>query len=122
LKKLIDDRTLTIEGDFIQVGAQPVADRVILAPSSKNRFNIISELPLDDYLKGVLPSEMPVQWPLETLKAQVMASRSYALSQIHEHDGDDFHLDDSIMHQVFSWANFLHANTAEQNRILQAID
>ena len=36
-------------------------------------------LDLEEYLKGVLPREMSTGWPLEALKAQAVAARSYAL-------------------------------------------
>jgi SpoIID/LytB domain protein len=38
----------------------------------------INSLPMDDYLKGVVPAEMPPLWPVEAVKAQVVASRGYA--------------------------------------------
>jgi SpoIID/LytB domain protein len=38
----------------------------------------INAVGMDDYLKGVVPAEMPPRWPVEAVKAQVVASRSYA--------------------------------------------
>ncbi len=35
---------------------------------------------LDEYLKGVVPSEVPASWPTEALKAQAVAARSYAIA------------------------------------------
>ena len=35
-------------------------------------------LGLDTYLRGVVPAEMPSSWPVEALKAQAIAARSYA--------------------------------------------
>lgn len=43
---------------------------------------VINQLPLEQYLYGVVPVEMPSTWPAEALKAQAVAARSYALSQI----------------------------------------
>jgi stage II sporulation protein D len=122
VNKTLPDESLVIDGDFMRANNTPVADRLVLIQSSKTKFDVISELSLDDYLKGVLPSEMPMRWPLESLKAQVVASRSYALSQIRVHEGENFHLDDSVMHQVFSWANYLNASQADQVKIIQALD
>ena len=34
---------------------------------------------LEQYLYGVVPSEMPASWPAEALKAQAVVARSYAL-------------------------------------------
>jgi len=42
----------------------------------------VNLLPLEEYLYGVVPAEMPAGWPPEALKAQAVASRSYALVQI----------------------------------------
>ena len=42
------------------------------------RVTVINFLNLEDYLLGVVPSEMPSSWPLEALKAQAVAARSYA--------------------------------------------
>ena len=38
----------------------------------------VNNVDMDDYLKGVVPAEMPPLWPIEAVKAQVVASRSYA--------------------------------------------
>jgi stage II sporulation protein D len=38
----------------------------------------INTVTMDDYLKGVVPAEMPPLWPVEAVKAQVVASRGYA--------------------------------------------
>jgi stage II sporulation protein D len=42
----------------------------------------INRLPLESYLTGVVGSEMPSTWPLAALKAQAVASRTYALQQL----------------------------------------
>ncbi len=36
-------------------------------------------LPLEEYLRGVVPAEMPALWPKEALKAQAVAARTYAM-------------------------------------------
>ena len=40
----------------------------------------IEEMPVDEYLKGVVPPEMGLKKPIEALKAQAIAARSYAIS------------------------------------------
>jgi len=39
----------------------------------------IEAMPLETYLRGVVPAEMPASWPAEALKAQAVAARTYAL-------------------------------------------
>jgi stage II sporulation protein D len=43
-------------------------------------LNAINGVGLDDYVRGVVPPEMPTSWPLSALRAQAVAARSYALA------------------------------------------
>ncbi|MDO3679326.1 SpoIID/LytB domain-containing protein [Paenibacillus ehimensis] len=45
------------------------------------KLAVINELPLEQYLVSVLGSEMSKEWPLEALKAQAVAARTFALKQ-----------------------------------------
>jgi SpoIID/LytB domain protein len=46
--------------------------------TTSTRLEVINELPLETYLRGVVPAEMPSSWPSEALRAQSIAARSYA--------------------------------------------
>lgn len=48
--------------------------------ASDGSMYLIGELGFEDYLNGI--AEVPRDWPIEALKAQVVAARSYALSQL----------------------------------------
>ena len=48
---------------------------------------VINRVGLDDYLRGVLPAEMPSRWPRAALRAQAIASRSYAVRRLHPGSG-----------------------------------
>ena len=41
------------------------------------KLTVINILPLEDYIKGVVPYEMTASWPLEALKAQALCARTY---------------------------------------------
>jgi stage II sporulation protein D len=47
---------------------------------AKGKLQALNVVALEGYLKGVVPSEMPSAWPVEALRAQAVAARSYALS------------------------------------------
>jgi stage II sporulation protein D len=47
---------------------------------TQKRLRIVNTVPLEQYLFGVVPREVPWRWPEETLKAQAVAARSYALA------------------------------------------
>lgn len=51
---------------------------------SHRRHRQLVTLPLDTYLTGVIGNEMSAKWPVEALKAQTVAARSYALYRINQ--------------------------------------
>ena len=53
---------------------------------SKGINYIVGGMGIDDYIKGVVAAEMPVSFPLEALKAQAVASRTYAVRAIENAD------------------------------------
>lgn len=64
---------------------------------------VVNELPLEEYLYGVVPSEMPASYPEEALKAQAVCARTYACRYI-LHAGLPAlgaHLDDTTAYQVY---------------------
>ena len=46
------------------------------------RLQLVNALGLEAYLLGVVPGEMPKHWPLEALKAQAVAARTYAVAHL----------------------------------------
>lgn len=44
-----------------------------------NQLMVMNELPVEKYLLGTVPGEIPPTWPMEALKAQAVAARTYAL-------------------------------------------
>jgi stage II sporulation protein D len=77
-------------------------DVAILADYTNNKCEVVNELPMEDYIASVLPREMNKSWPLEALKAQAVAARSYALYKIKGAQKRDelYHLESSEKHQV----------------------
>jgi stage II sporulation protein D len=50
--------------------------------ASGGEVEVINVVGLEAYLRGVVPAEMSASWPLEALKAQAVASRGYALTNL----------------------------------------
>ena len=57
----------------------PAAARSIVAGDGKN-LSVVNTVALEAYVRGVVSNEMPHDWPLEAVKAQAVAARSYALA------------------------------------------
>jgi len=60
----------------------------------------VNVLPMEDYLKGVVPAEMPPYWGVEALKAQAIAGRTFAIHKLGQ--GGDFDLRASESDQAYS--------------------
>lgn len=50
------------------------------AAAERGRLRVVNTVGLEAYLPGVVPGEVPRTWPVEALKAQAVAARSYALA------------------------------------------
>ncbi|RKQ30775.1 SpoIID/LytB domain-containing protein [Oceanobacillus halophilus] len=79
----------------IQINDRPYLGAVELRLEDKEFIRPVNQLPLEDYLKGVVPFEVFPDWGLETLKAQALAARTYAASHL------DQEIDDTISYQVY---------------------
>lgn len=65
---------------------------------------VVNELPLEEYLFSVVPSEMPASYPLEALKAQAICARTYAYGHMLRAGYPRYgaHVDDSTSYQVYN--------------------
>jgi stage II sporulation protein D len=76
-------------------------------------LHLVLHIGTEDYLKGVVPYEMSDSFPLEALKAQAVAARSYALKSIRT--DRDFDVYDNTNDQVYRGLN------SDKKNALQAI-
>jgi stage II sporulation protein D len=65
----------------LRLGGRPYRGSLVVR-SNGTTLSVINALELDDYVRGVVPSESPARWPLAELKAQAVAARSYALAEL----------------------------------------
>ncbi len=66
-----------------------------------NQIIPVNEVPLEEYLYGVLPGEIGTSFPEEALKAQAVISRSYVLFSKKNNKNVNFDVYDSVMSQVY---------------------
>lgn len=123
---------IRIDGKFYQI----YSDNIVLKPSSggfisaKNKWyrgyliiqnknqklTVINDVDLEDYLKGVVPSEMPSGWEFEALKAQAIAARSYALANLGKRASFGYDLKDTPEDQAYGGAS---AETSKTNTAVE---
>jgi len=68
-------------GEFIQVNGKSYRGSIELRNKNSGLLLVINELDIEDYLLGVVAAEIPHDWGPEALKAQAVASRTFALYQ-----------------------------------------
>ncbi len=65
-------------------------------------MTVINIAPVEEYLRGVLPKEMIQSWPIEALKAQAVAARTFVLKNREKHKKDGYELCATTHCQVYS--------------------
>jgi len=101
--------------DIAGVGIYRGALEVVTTDSDSGSLNVINALPVDQYVKGVIPNESPASWPQAALRAQAVAARSYGLSV--QVEGNGFDLYDTTSSQVY---NGFSSETAASNEAADA--
>ncbi len=78
---------------------------IIMIQNKNGKLTVINNVPLEDYIKGVVPSEMPSGWAYEAQKAQAIAARSYALANLGKRASLGFDLKDTPEDQAYNGAS-----------------
>jgi len=97
----ISQTYLSLRAIGLRSQGKALPEHLFLTPRGKTNFDVIGVVNLEDYVLGVVGSEMPTSWPEETLKAQAIAARSYVLAVMRERAREVFHVESSTLDQVF---------------------
>lgn len=85
---------------FIQVNGKKYHGNMEISPADKGLL-VVNELPLEDYLIGLINCEISSQWPMEAIKAQAVVARSYAVYQKEMRKNAMYDLESTVMDQVY---------------------
>ena len=72
---------------------------------SGNNINVINVVGLTDYIKGVLPYEVSVSWPMDALKAQALCAKCYTIKNLGKHSAKGFDLCNTTDCQMYCGTN-----------------
>ncbi len=80
-------------------------------------YAVVNEVPIENYLYGVVQSEMPAYFEEEALKAQAVCARTYIVTQLMQNNYPQYHadVDDSVRFQAYN-------KTAPDERVVAAVD
>ncbi len=73
--------TVFTNNGFVKLNKTKYSGKLILVPKGNDRFSILEEIGIEEYLPGVIEGEMPIKWKDDALQAQVIAARTYTLYQ-----------------------------------------
>ncbi len=85
---------------LLAVDGTPVRGELVISVRDRQVF-VVNELGLEEYVRGVVPSEVPSDWPVEALKAQAILARTYVLYQRGERTAHEFDVDATVRSQVY---------------------
>lgn len=89
-------------GDFVRVNNKRYRGWVELRRKKNGLLLVVNDLDIEDYLKGVIGAEIPHGWEFEALKAQAVASRTYALYQKRTAGNRPYHILATVNSQVYN--------------------
>ncbi len=103
-------------GDFWANWCDQQYRGIIEVVPDNNGFRLINSVNLEEYLYGVLPSEMPANWPKQALCTQAIAARSWAIKNKTRHSRQGFNFCNTVHCQVYKGVG------AETRLTNQAVD
>ncbi len=111
---------ITAEGKAkIYVGGRLFRGDVDIVRKDTGKLMVINHIGLDDYLYGVLYHEVSHRWPMEVLKAQAIAARTFALYQARQNKLQPYDLRSDIYSQVYGgstserWSTTMAVNSTK---------
>src|SRR5690606_24953957 len=96
------------EESYLRVNGNRYRGAVRLS-AVEDEVEVVNVLDIESYLRGVVPSEMSASWPLEALKAQAVAARSYTLTSLDP--GGRYDLCATVECQVYRGVEVEHPRT-----------
>jgi stage II sporulation protein D len=106
----------TASGGALRVNGTSYRGSLKLVVTGQGRVNAVNVVGLEEYLYGVVPKEMPPNWPEEALKAQAVVSRSFSLYQKSANAGRNHDISATTASQVYGGI------AAETDRTRRAVD
>lgn len=93
-----------VKGGFVTVNGLPYRGRVKVKRVGLNSLLVINELPVEQYLRSVVPSEIGDvdSTTLEAAKAQAVAARTYAVANLGKHKAFGYDVVATTGDQVYS--------------------
>ncbi len=100
--------------EFILIERRPYRGTIEIDADDRG-IVVINELGLEDYVAGIINSEISSKWHMEVLRAQSVIARTYAMYQKRKREHLSYHLTATNMHQLYGGAH------REDERVIRAV-
>ena len=85
----------------VYVNNKPYRGLIELSVADKGIL-VVNQLPLEEYLVGLINCEISSAWPIEAVKSQAIIARTYALNRKNSRMNAPYHLESSVIDQVYN--------------------
>jgi stage II sporulation protein D len=100
----------------VSYGGKPYRGEIeVLISPNDGKLSVVNVINTEDYIYGVVPKEMQASWPMEALKAQAVAARTFAKRNLGRYAAEGFDLVDTPMSQAYGGL------ASEQPRTTEAV-
>lgn len=113
--KLSAVKVVTQEGATINLNGRPYRGTITIIRNADKKLLVVNELGLEEYLAGVLYEEVSHRWPIEVLKAQAIAARTFARYQMEQNASREYDLTADTYSQVYG------GSSSERERARRAV-
>lgn len=109
----IDGQVDIVPEEFVKVNTSQYRGSIRLIRNAENKINVINVVDIEEYLASVISKEMSPYFEEEALKAQAVASRTYAMAHLNKHKNDGFDVCQNIHCQVYGGVSMENPKTTK---------
>ncbi len=107
--------TFSPKGEFLYLNNAPYRGTLIVMRGKKG-LAVINDVPLEAYVAGIINNEISSKWHKDVVKAQAVIARTYALHQKKKRLSEPYHVEATVMGQVYNGASAEDAASFEAVR------
>ncbi|MEN9231844.1 MAG: SpoIID/LytB domain-containing protein [Thermostichus sp. DG02_5_bins_236] len=93
--------TVTSDAGYLRVNDRYYAGSLTIQPNAYGSYTVVNAVPLETYLRGVVPHEVGPGAPFAAMAAQAILARTYALKNLHRFQIDDYQICANTHCQVY---------------------
>jgi SpoIID/LytB domain protein len=107
---------VTSDAGYLRVNDHYYAGSITFQPNAYGSYTVVNAVPLETYLRGVVPHEVGPGAPFAVMAAQAILARTYALKNLHRFQVDDYQLCANTHCQVYKGLTGTHPRADEAIR------